>query len=219
MLEEIILKKDVRKLGDRGELVKVAPGYARNYLYPQRLAMPATAANKKQLDEMRVAASKESDRLLGDASQQAAKLEGLVVRAVARAGESGTLFGSITSRDIADLVIAQGHEIDRHQIVLGSPLKQTGDYGVKVHLYKEVDVTVKVEVRAEGREDELFGEEREAADKAALEAAVAEAEAQAAAQARAEAGETAEEPAAEGEPADEPPLSEAEAIEEEQEQA
>ena len=71
MLEEIILKKDVRKLGDRGELVKVAPGYARNYLYPQSLAMPATAANKKQLDEMRAAAGRESERLLGDASHQA----------------------------------------------------------------------------------------------------------------------------------------------------
>ena len=211
MVEEVILKKDIRKLGDRGELVRVAAGYARNYLYPQRLAMPATAANKKQLDEMRAAAGREAERLLGDASGQAEKLEGLTVRAVARAGESGTLFGSITSRDIAASINEQGHEIDRHQVVLGSPLKQTGDYDVKIHLYKDVNVTVKVEVRAEGREDELFGEEREAAEKAAAEAAVAEAEAQAAAQARADAGE--------GATSDDETLTEAEAIEEEHEKA
>jgi len=186
MLEEVILKKDVRKLGDRGELVKVAPGYARNFLYPQRLAMPATAANKKQLDEMRAAASRESERLVGDASQQADTLKGVTVRAVARAGESGTLFGSITTRDIANLITEQGHQVDRHQIILGSPLKETGDYEVRVHLYKDISVSVKVEVRAEGREDELFGEEREAAKQAVTEAAIAEAEAQAAAQAKAE---------------------------------
>lgn len=218
MLEEVILKKDVRKLGDRGALVKVAAGYARNYLYPQRLAMPATSANKKQLDEMRAAAGRESERLLGDAAGRAEKLEGLTVRAVVRAGESGTLFGSITTRDIAAMINEQGHEIDRHQVVLGSPLKQTGDYDIKVHLYKDVNVIVKVEVRAEGREDELFGEEREAADRAAAEAAVAEAEAQAAAQARAEAGEEAPSED-ETEEAAEEAVTEAEAIEEEQERA
>ena len=217
MLEEIILKKDVRKLGDRGEIVKVAPGYARNYLYPQRLAMPATAASKKQLDQMRAAAAKESERLLDEASKEASTIEGLTVRAVARAGESGTLFGSVTSREIAALINEQGHQVDRHQIVLGSPLKRTGDYEVKVHLYKNIDVAVKVEVRAEGREDELFGEEREAAERAANEAAVAEAEAQAAAQAEAEAGESEEEtPSAQSELSEEP-VSEAEVLEEQHE--
>lgn len=154
MREEVILRKDVRKLGDRGQIVSVAGGYARNYLYPQRLAMPATAASKKQIGEMQAAAGRESDHLTGEASTLAEKMEGLTVRAVARAGDTNVLFGSIGTRDIAALIAEKGFEIDRHQVILGSPIKELSDNEVRVHIYKDINVTVNVEVRAEGREDE-----------------------------------------------------------------
>ncbi|MDA0207031.1 MAG: 50S ribosomal protein L9 [Acidobacteria bacterium] len=154
MRQEVILRKDVRKLGDRGQIVSVASGYARNYLYPQQLAMPANGANKKQIAEMRAAADKETDTLTNAASAIADKMKDLTVRAVARAGDSGVLFGSITARDIAALIVESGFEVDRHQVILGSPIKEVSDSEVTVHLYKDINVVVKVEVRAEGREDE-----------------------------------------------------------------
>jgi len=153
---EVILKKEVRRLGDRGQLVKVAPGYARNYLIPQGLAMRASSADKRQIEEMQAAAGKEAAKLRGDAEQVSASMEGVTVRVVQKTGDRGQLFGSVTNRDIAAALAEAGHEIDRHQIVLGSPLKQVGDYDVRVHLYRDVNVEVKVEVRSEGREDELF---------------------------------------------------------------
>jgi large subunit ribosomal protein L9 len=164
MREEIILRKDVRKLGDRGQIVSVASGYARNYLYPQRLAMPATAASKKQVEEMQAAAGRESDHLIGAATKLSEQMEGLTVRAVARAGDSGILFGSITTRDIAELIVEKGFEIDRHQVILGNPIKTISDNDVRVHLYKDINVSVKVEVRAEGREDEPLVKEKAAAE-------------------------------------------------------
>lgn len=160
MREEVILRKDVRKLGDRGQVVSVAGGYARNFLYPQKLAMPANAASKKQIAEMQAAADKESDTLTGEASAIAEKMKGLTVRAVARAGDSGVLFGSITTRDITALLAAKGFEVDRQQVILGSPIKEVSDTNVRIHLYKDISVTVKVEVRAEGREDEPLVKEK-----------------------------------------------------------
>jgi large subunit ribosomal protein L9 len=154
MRQEVILRKDVRKLGDRGQIVSVAGGYARNYLYPQKLAMPANGANKKQIAEMRTAADKETDTLTTAALAIADKMKDLTVRAVARAGDSGVLFGSITTRDIAALIAEKGFEVDRHQIILASSIKEVSDTEVSIHLYKDINVVVKVEVRAEGREDE-----------------------------------------------------------------
>ncbi len=182
--EQIILKKDVRKLGDRGDVVRVAAGYARNYLFPQSLAMPATAANKRQIEEMRAAAGRESARLREDASKLAETMHDVTVRIVSRAGESGQLFGSVTTRDVAVELEKKGFPIDRHDILLERPLKQTGDYEVRIHLYKDVKQTIKVEIRAEGREDELFGEAKAKAEAEA--AAVAAAEAAEAAQVKAD---------------------------------
>jgi large subunit ribosomal protein L9 len=182
--EQIILKKDVRKLGDRGDVVRVAAGYARNYLFPQSLAMPATAANKRQIEEMRAAAGRESARLREDASKLAETMHDVTVRIVSRAGDSGQLFGSVTTRDVAVALEKKGFPIDRHDILLERPLKQTGDYEVRIHLYKDVKQTIKVEIRAEGREDELFGEAKAKAEAEA--AAVAAAEAAEAAQVKAD---------------------------------
>jgi large subunit ribosomal protein L9 len=195
MREEVILRKDVRKLGDRGQVVSVAGGYARNYLYPQKLAMPANGASKKQIAEMQAAADKESDTLTGEASAIAAKMNGLTVRAVARAGDSGVLFGSITTRDIAAMIVAKGFEVDRHQVILGSPIKEVSDTEVRIHLYKDIHVVVNVEVRAEGRVDEPLIKEKPVQEEFFAEAAGApEGEAVAAAEA---AGEASAEPEAE----------------------
>jgi len=174
MREQVILRKDVRKLGDRGQIVSVTGGYARNYLYPQRLAMPATAATKKQVEEMQAAAGRESDQLTGEADTLAEKMEGLTVRAVARAGDTNILFGSITTRDIAALIAEKGFEIDRHQVILGSPIKEVSDNDVQVHIYKDINVSVKVEVRAEGREDEPLVKEKPAEEEVVVEAAAAD---------------------------------------------
>ncbi len=176
MREEVILRKDVRKLGDRGQVVSVAGGYARNFLYPQKLAMPANAASKKQIAEMQAAADRESDTLTGEASALAEKMNGLTVRAVARAGDSGVLFGSITTRDIAALLAAKGFEVDRQQVILGSPIKEVSDTDVRIHLYKDISATVKVEVRAEGREDEPLVKEKPANEEYFAEAATPEGE-------------------------------------------
>ena len=151
---EVILKKDIDKLGDRGQVVKVADGYARNFLYPQKLAIPADKGSLKQLAEMQAAAQREAVRLRGDAEKQAAALEGVVVRVTARAGREDQLFGSVTNRHIAAELAEQGLAIDRHRIDLKTPLRVVGDYDVPIRFYKDVEATVKVEVRAEGREDE-----------------------------------------------------------------
>lgn len=177
---EIILKTEIRKLGERGDIVTVANGYARNYLLPQQLAIPATAASKKQIEQMQAAAAREAKQLRGDAEQLAAKLDSLTLRTVVKAGESLQLFGSITTRDVAALLAEQDFEIDRHKIILEKPIKLVGDYEVSLRLYKNVRVTVKVEVRAEGREDELpqEGPSAEELEQARAEAAAAETPAQ-----------------------------------------
>ncbi|MBI1357813.1 MAG: 50S ribosomal protein L9 [Acidobacteria bacterium] len=199
--DQVILKQDVRSLGDRGDIVTVAAGYARNYLFPKSLAMPATAANKKQLDEMRAAAAREAAKLRGDASKLADTLQGAKVRVVTRAGDSGQLFGSVTSRDIADGLEKQGFPIDRHKILLEKPIKETGDYDIRIHLYKDVKQSIRLEVRAEGREDELFGEAKAKAQAEAMAAEKAAMEAQAAANAKV-AAEQAAAAAAAAEPVD-----------------
>ncbi len=170
---EVILKKDIYKLGDRGQVVKVADGYARNFLYPQKLAIPVTKGSLKQLEEMRSAALREAVRLRGDAEKQAAALEGVVVRIVARAGQKDQLFGSVTNRQIAAALAEQGIAIDRHRIDLKTPLRVVGDYDIPIRFYKDVETTVKVEVRAEGREDEPLTPEEEP-DAAAAQAEAAE---------------------------------------------
>ena len=173
---EVILKKDIDKLGDRGQVVKVKDGYARNFLYPQKLAIPASKGSLKQLAEMQAAAQREAVRLRGDAEKQAAALEGVVVRIAARAGREDRLFGSVTNRQIAAALAEQGLEIDRHRIDLKTPLRVVGDYDVPIRFYKDVEAAVKVEVRAEGREDEPLTAEEEPAGEA-VEAETGEAEA------------------------------------------
>lgn len=160
---EVILKQDIYRLGDRGAVVKVAAGYARNYLIPQQLAIPADAGSLKHLNAMREAAARDAVRMRGDAEKQTAALEGEVVRIVARASLNNQLYGSVTARDIAAKLAEKGVEIDRRRIQLTAPLRSVGDYDVPVHIYKDLSATVKVEVRAEGREEESLSVTQELA--------------------------------------------------------
>ena len=194
---EVILKQEIRKLGNRGDVVRVANGYARNFLFPKQMAMPATGANKRQLEEMRAAADRESARLKGDAQKLGEIIQGLAIELTERAGESDQLFGSVTSRDIAAEVEKLGYTIDRHKIVITKPIRTVGEHEVTVHLHRDIDIPLKVTVLAEGREE---GEEPSEA--AAAEGGTA-AEGDTAVESDAAAEVSAEEPAAEADQADE----------------
>jgi large subunit ribosomal protein L9 len=151
---EVILKQEIRKLGGKGDVVRVANGYARNFLFPKEMALPATAANKKQIDEMRAAADREAARLRGDAAKLAEQLQALTIEITARAGDSDQLFGSVTSRDIAAVLETKGYTIDRHKILVTKPIRMVGEHVVSVHLHRDVNVPLTVKVLAEGREEE-----------------------------------------------------------------
>ena len=168
---EVILKQEIHKLGGKGDVVRVANGYARNFLFPKQMALPATAANKKQIEEMRAAADREAARLRGDAAKLAEQLQALTIEITARAGDSDQLFGSVTSRDIAAELETKGYTIDRHKIVLSKPIRMVGEHVVSVHLHRDVNVPLTVNVLAEGREEEepqeAAAEEGEAVEAAA----------------------------------------------------
>lgn len=159
---EVILKQDIFKLGERGDVVRVANGYARNFLYPQRLAIPADKGSLKQLSAMRAAADRQAVTLRGDAERQLAALEGVEIRVVARASLNNQLYGSVKARDIAAKLKEIGIEIDRTRIQLKSPIRILGDYEVPIHIYKDLACTIKLEVRAEGREDDPLTRSMEA---------------------------------------------------------
>jgi len=131
---KVILTEDVEKVGKAGEVVRVADGYGRNYLIPRKLAVPADPRNLKRLEHERRAIAARARRAREAASALAEKLATLRLAIPARAGEEGKLFGAVTSRDIADALAAAGVPVDRKAILLSDPLKQVGDYRVKVRL-------------------------------------------------------------------------------------
>ncbi|MFZ1086898.1 MAG: 50S ribosomal protein L9 [Terracidiphilus sp.] len=155
---EVILKDDVLHLGHRGDLVKVADGYARNFLLPRKLALQATSANKAVVDQMKNAAARRSATEKAQAEALAVKLEPVVLEFTRKSGEAGHLFGSVTSADIAAGLATQGFEIDRRKIQLAEPLKSLGDFTVAIKLYREVAAHVKVTVLAEATEEEPAAE-------------------------------------------------------------
>jgi len=150
---EVILKEDVANLGLRGEVVKVADGYGRNYLLPRKLAMQATEANKAVIEQMKAAAARRSATEKEQAQALVARLAPVVITVTRKAGEQGHLFGSVTSADIAAELAAQGFEVDRRKIQLGEPLKSVGDYSVAIRLHREVTAHVAVKVQAEAAEE------------------------------------------------------------------
>jgi large subunit ribosomal protein L9 len=143
---ELILLERVEKLGQMGQIVKVRPGYARNYLLPQKKAMRATKDNLAYFETQRAQLEANNLARKSDAAAVAEKLEGLHVVLIRQAGESGQLYGSVSSRDIADAVTTAGFTVDRQQIVLDRPIKTLGLHPVRVMLHPEVGVTVTANV-------------------------------------------------------------------------
>jgi large subunit ribosomal protein L9 len=146
---EVILKEDVANLGLRGEVVKVADGYGRNFLLPRKLAMQATEANKAVIEQMKAAAARRSASEKAQAQELVARLEGVTLSFTRKAGEQGHLFGSVTSADIAAELAAQGFEVDRRKIQLSDPLKGVGEFKIAIRLHREVTAHVTVKVQAE----------------------------------------------------------------------
>jgi large subunit ribosomal protein L9 len=146
---EVILKEDVEKLGHRGDVVKVATGYGRNYLLPQRLAIEATAANKAVIVQMKESAIRKAAKDKSAATEQADKLNAVEVTFERKVGANDVLFGSVTSQDIAAELAKQGYEIDRRKIALDEPLKSVGEFHVAVKLFREVSAHVKVTIKSD----------------------------------------------------------------------
>ncbi len=150
---EVILKEDVAKLGSRGDVVKVAEGYGRNYLLPKKLAIEATAANRAVIDQMKAAAVRRLAREKGDAEAQAQQLTGVELAFTRKSGEHDQLFGSVTSADIAHELELKGFHIDRRKIQLNEPLKAIGDFNVSIKLHRDVVVPVMVKIRKDAVEE------------------------------------------------------------------
>ena len=141
---KVILQENMENLGHIGDVVKVAPGYARNYLIPKGFAMPANEKNTKALEHAKRQLEYKKNKVLELAKGIVAKIEGLVLNLVHAAGEEGKLFGSVTNMELAEQLKAHGLEIDRKKIVLADPIKHTGEYAVPVKIHPEVTATLKV---------------------------------------------------------------------------
>lgn len=146
---EIILKQGVENLGEAGEIVDVKPGYARNYLLPQGLALRATGSNRRRFEEERQHTLRAEEREREKADELASGLEGYSLTFTVHAGEEGRLFGSVTNADIADSLEEEGFEVDRRKIVLEDPIKELGVYRVTIDLHPEVRPEIKVWVVAQ----------------------------------------------------------------------
>jgi large subunit ribosomal protein L9 len=143
---DVILREDVEKLGTRGQLVKVAPGYARNFLLPNKMAVAATESNKKIVEQERQAHLRREAKLASEAGDLGKMLGAVEITIYQKAGENDQLFGSVTSKDIAEALEKQGYTIERRKIALEEPIKTLGEFKVPVRLHREVtaEITVKV---------------------------------------------------------------------------
>jgi large subunit ribosomal protein L9 len=143
---EVILKEHVEHLGRRGEVVKVADGYARNYLFPRKLALAVTAENKRQIERERARADAHEAEERQEAEAIRTRVEALEVAIARRVGEQETLYGSVTSSDLAEALADRGLPIDRRRIQLPDPLKTLGDHEVAVKLHREVTARLRVKI-------------------------------------------------------------------------
>jgi large subunit ribosomal protein L9 len=147
---EVILRQHVDNLGERGQIVKVADGYARNYLLPRNLALPATEGNKRHVErERKIMETRESEEK-GQAEAIASRLSAVEVTIARRVGETDQLYGSVTAADIADFLKVKGFEVDRRKLVLADPIKTIGEHTVPLKLHRNVTVPLKVKVVKEG---------------------------------------------------------------------
>jgi large subunit ribosomal protein L9 len=151
---EVILKEDVAKLGSRGDVVKVADGYGRNYLLPRKLAIEATKTNRAVIEQMKAAAVRRSAREKADAEVLSTQLNNLTVSFRRLSGEHDRLFGSVTSADIAAEMEKKGFNVDRRKIQLHEPLKLLGEFTIPVKLHRDVTAHVRVVIEKEATEEE-----------------------------------------------------------------
>jgi large subunit ribosomal protein L9 len=211
---DVILLERIGKLGQMGDVVRVKDGFARNFLLPNGKALRATKDNKTRFESMRGELETKNLALKGDANTVAAKLEGKVIVALRQASETGQLFGSVSPRDIAAMIEADGVAVTRSQVVLNAPIKSIGQYKVPIALHPEVEVTVTVNVARSADEAERLargeditvrreqGEDEAAAEEAKKTAeAMFEAEADAGAETEAEAGDAKQAAATDAKPA------------------
>ena len=149
---EVILKEDVAKLGSRGDVVKVAEGYGRNYLLPRKLAIEATSGNKKVVEQMKAAAVRRSAKEKSQAEELSKQFDGLSVSFHRKSGEQEQLFGSVTSSDLAEALEKKGFSVDRRKIQLHEALRSLGEFAVPVKLHKDVTAHLKVVIEKEAAE-------------------------------------------------------------------
>ena len=146
---EVILKEDVNNLGSRGDVVKVAEGYGRNFLLPRKLAIEATSGNKKVVEQMKAAAVRRSAKEKSQAEELSKQFDGLSVSFHRKSGEQEQLFGSVTSSDLAEALEKKGFSVDRRKIQLHEPLKSLGEFTVPIKLHKDVTTHLKVIIEKE----------------------------------------------------------------------
>jgi large subunit ribosomal protein L9 len=149
---EVILKEDVPKLGNRGDVVKVAEGYGRNFLLPKKLAIEASQGNKAVIEQMKAAALRRSAKEKSQAEELSKQFDGVTVNFVRRSGEHDQLFGSVTSSDVAEALEKKGFHVDRRKVQLHEPLKTLGEFTVPVKLHKDVTAHLKVVIEKEAAE-------------------------------------------------------------------
>ena len=152
---EVILREHVDNLGRRGEIVKVADGYARNYLLPRKLALVATDGNKQRIERERAKFEAKEVEEKKIAEGMAMRMTGVEVEIARKVGETEALYGSVTSADIADALHAKGLEVDKRKIVLQEPIKQLGEFDIPVKLHREVTTHIKLRVVAEGQPEKV----------------------------------------------------------------
>ena len=150
---EVILKEDVNKLGSRGDVVKVAEGYGRNYLLPRKLAIQANDSNKAVIVQMKAAAVRRSAKEKAQAEELAKQFDGVSLTFTRKSGENDQLFGSVTSGDLADALTKKSFNVDRRKIQLHEPLKTLGEFTVPVKLHKDVTAHLKVVIEKEATEE------------------------------------------------------------------
>jgi len=146
---QIILQEDVEKLGNRGQVVEVAEGYARNFLLPRKLALEASPGNMKRLEKMRAAFAKKEATEKADAQTLAGLLAGVSLEIARKSGENDQLFGSVTTADVSEALAAKGYTIDKRKIQMTEPIKLIGNFDVPIKLHREVIASVKLAVKKE----------------------------------------------------------------------
>jgi large subunit ribosomal protein L9 len=146
---QIILQEDVEKLGHRGDVVTVKPGYARNFLLPRKLAVEATSGNLKAIEKIRTSLAKKTATELDAAQKQAGLINGVSLNFTRKTGENDQMFGSVTSADVAEGLAAQGFKVDKRQVHIAEPIKAIGEYPVTIKVFRDITATVNVHVEKE----------------------------------------------------------------------